>query len=167
MLRHFISLLAILGLFASQLAALPHAHAGMSPDEQQKHDATPHFHCRWLEHDHHGHRHGHDHHRHGHSHGDHSHHPEQPSPSPNPSTLPEGRNEHDATAVYCPGSATAASVAPQSVSLRSLFRHLVDFPSYQFFTRLEPGDERFARGRPPDKILDGSNLYLTLRNLRI
>src|SRR5688572_8979386 len=66
MLRPWISSLVIMGFVASQLAAAPHAHRGISQEEQQQHDATPHFHYSWVCHDHseHGHSHGGDSHQH-------------------------------------------------------------------------------------------------------
>jgi len=60
MFRRCISILLLLGFVASQLAAVPHAHAGRS---DAGHDAHPHVHLAWFCHDHHGEReHDHDSH---------------------------------------------------------------------------------------------------------
>lgn len=69
MFRGCISLLTIVGLLASFLAAVPHVHAGMSAEERQEHDASRHFHHLLLGHAHHEHH--HDHHDHGDSHHHH------------------------------------------------------------------------------------------------
>jgi hypothetical protein len=149
----------IVGLFASQLASVPHAHAGISAEEQQKHDATPHFHCTWL---------SHAHHEHGHSHDGHSHHHDRPAEPAERTTLPDGLNGvgHDATAVYCPGRVLAASVVQQD-SLLSLLSDLGTLALSQPPAELRPCGGMFGRRRPPDEAVDGSNIYLKLRNLRI
>jgi hypothetical protein len=163
MIRRCITLLVIVGLCVSQLAAVPHAHAGNSENEQQKHNANPHFHWSWWSHEHHGHDHLHGGHHHKH---DGPSEPGKKSPSP---ALPERPNNpgHDATAIYCPGNATAVSVEPQHVATLSLLLGLASFALCQPDPVVELHDGGLDRGRPPDKVLDDSNIYLTLRNLRI
>jgi len=159
MLRRCISLLVIIGLFANQLASVPHAHAGISAEEQQKHDATPHFHWTWR---------SHHHDEGGHSRDGHSHHHDRPSEPAKEPTLPDGQNGvgHDATAVYCPGSVAAAPVVQQQVLYLSLLSAVGTLSLCPPPAELGRG-AGFGQGRPPDKVLDGSNIYLKLRNLRI
>ena len=151
-----------MGLFASQLASIPHAHAGNSTEEQQKHDATPHFHCRSL---------GQDHHESDHSQGRHSHQDDghsEPAKNSHHQPLSDGLRDagHDATAVYCPGNATSASVGQQHGSYLWLLSGLGILAICQSL-QPELSCGPFGWGRPPDKVLDDSNIYLTLRHLRI
>jgi hypothetical protein len=175
-MRRCIVISVILGHFASQLAAVPHAHAGLSADERERHDAVPHFHCDWLgggqhESDHGGHDHGqHDHGGHDHSHRGHKHH-DEPAGVPQESTeqIPAdglGSCDHDATAICCPVHATRITVSqPQgdeALELAPLAAPIGGVLADCYLNGWTPD-----LGRPPDETLDGSNLYLTLRNLRI
>jgi hypothetical protein len=162
MLRTGISLLAIAGLLASQLASVPHAHAGMTSAGRQRHDALPHFHLRWSGHhaagqNHAGHPHGA--HRHGHDHrparaGD-----SQPAPGP-------AGAEHDDWAVYCPAGAITAVPGEPPAMPRSLQGGPEVGPG-ETVAALESNEGGGVRGRPPDGGRAGAHLYLTLRNLRI
>jgi hypothetical protein len=162
MFRRCISLLVIVGLFASQLAAVPHAHVGISLEELQKHDATPHFHCSWLCHDDHG---------HDHSHGGHSHQHESPLKPVKQSAdepLPDGVAvlNHNANAVYAPTHASAVAAGKQQdIPTSSLV--LAAVCASQAYIPAIDWDKVSRHGHPPDAVLDGSDTYLTLRNLRI
>lgn len=168
MFRRCISLLVIMGLFASQLAAIPHAHAGNSAEEQQKHDATPHFHSEWF-------RSGHDH---GHSHDGHSHshdgqHAEKNTPQPagdsEDQPLSDGLNgtDHDANAVFVPLHAGAPSTTSQNVSKAAASQIAATAVLTEVFGDAWPSVSSTPPLHPPDAVQDGSDIYLTLRNLRI
>lgn len=152
--RRCVFLIAIVGLLASQLAAVPHAHGGLTIDEQREHDATPHFHSHGF------------HHRHDHTPGGHRHrHFVQPSegrPHQRPDRIPQ--REHDATAIDCRWQVLAVSQTWSTTKLVTWGTTLNDYPlaNCSFASESE-----FIAGRPPDQVLDRSNLYLTLRNLRI
>lgn len=172
MFRRCVSLCVLAVFLASQLAAVPHAHGATSPEEQQKHSATPHFHCEWF---------GDTDHDHDHSHGGHSHSHagQQQEDCPKPKSddsqdrQPQGTGlsgtDHDADAIFvfvsgqaCTASTTSykdlAASAWQLVALARLPDCLSDLQA-----RLSPS----FRGHPPDEVLDDSDIYLTLRNLRI
>jgi hypothetical protein len=159
MIRRCLLLLVIAGMLASQLAALPHAHAGLSANEQKEHDATPHVHCTSG-------------HRHHHSHVNHLHQRSAPPKTAEDShqNLPQDgvqQETHDATAIYCPQFiATKYSSQERASSLANCFsqlcveiRHLAAVPQVVVLC----ADWR----HPPDAVQDDSHLYLTLRTLRI
>lgn len=156
MLRRVLSLLVIAGLLAGQLAAVPHAHAGLTAEQQREHDANPHVHC------HASHHHGHDHAccDHGHQHGRSKREPGQP--------LPDGFNnlEHDASAVDV---AELAKVAPFGGNASPDWSHITSDVILAFDTESVVGlsDASSRLRRPPDILLDGSDTFLKLRNLRI
>lgn len=156
--RRCVYLFAIVGMLAGQVAAVPHAHGGLTSDEQREHDATPHFH-----------RHGahprHDHARDGHHHR-HFVRPSEGASQQRP--LGTNQREHEATAIDCGWQVLAASPAqPQTWSTTKL----VTWGTTPQCNPLAPyflmNENEFIAGRPPDRVLDRSNLYLTLRNLRI
>ncbi len=173
MLRRYVSLLVIMGLFASQLAAMPHAHAGATTVERQKHDSTPHFHLHWFEdgHDHAhcsgGHKHSHDSLHDEPLHGDSP--AQEPTGDSQAQPLSNGLSSasHDANAIFVPVCANAFSVTSQDaspttalqfVTIATLVNLLEDAWSCMRSTRPV---------HPPDAAKDGSDIYLTLRNLRI
>jgi hypothetical protein len=167
MFQRCVSLLLILGLLASQLATVPHAHGAIPAEDQREHDAAPHFHCDWLgqaEHDH-----NHEHHSHHHSHfgqrpADESSRSSDDSDGQLLGTVTGA--DHDANAVFVAKQTYIVSrtihkdpaSACQFVVLATLPNCLSD--SRAIF-------DPFALWHPPDKVLDGSEIYLTLRNLRI
>jgi hypothetical protein len=157
--RRCISLCVIIGVFASQLAMVPHAHAGMSPVERQQHGGTPHFHGGWQ---------GHGHHVHGHSHNGRSHHHDCPTESES-APAPDIRTSlgHDATAVFFPANVTLASAGPGQSAQLELATGPGELAVCQPIVELERTGGGFERGRPPDRVLDDSGRYLVLRNLRI
>lgn len=162
MFRRCISILVIIGLCASQLAVVPHAHAGITAEQQQKHDATPHFHCNWF---------GHDHHGHDHSHGDRGHkheHPSKPAKGSTDKPLPDGvaSVDHDANAVYVPTPANAVAAGKQQ-DLPTSSLIWAALCVCQGANPTTDSDEVSPNWRPPDAVMDGSGTYLTLRNLRI
>lgn len=168
MFRRCISLLVIMGLFASQLAAIPHAHAGISAADQQRHDATPHFHGDWF---HHG------DHTHGHSHGERKHAPTEPpkeegsEPGENSDGQPLsdglGGPGHDTSAIFVPIRAGALSTAREQESAASAWQLAAMVPANDGLGDNWPSPCSTPRWHPPDEVLDASDTYLTLRNLRI
>jgi hypothetical protein len=162
-MRCWISIIAILGQFAIQLASVPHCHAGMSLAEQQKHDAVPHFHCQRLAHSH-----GH---RHGQSHDDCRHRHQPSADRANHATLRDGGNTdgHDADAIYCPGSSMAVSDGQHHVTNLSLLTGAGTLAPCQLLAKSDSSGDGFGRGQPSDReqVFDGSDIYLTTRNLRL
>jgi hypothetical protein len=168
MFQNCISLLVIVGLFAGQTVATPHAHAGSSAEEQRKHDATPHFHSQRY-------RCGHDH---GHSDGEHSHshgsQPQQKSDSPpagasKSQPLPNGLNgiDHDANAVFVPLQAgTLSTTGHNDTTAIALAIAAMTSPTVGVGD-IWQNKLSTPRLHPPDAVQDGSERYLTLRNLRI
>lgn len=170
MFRRCISLLVILGHFASLLASVPHAHAGFSADEHHQHNAVPHIHCDWFsggrpEADHGEHNHG------GHAHSHRGHKQNEPAGTPPESSeqVPAngvGSCDHNATAIFCPVHATRTTHSqPQGDGALQLAP--IAAPIDGVLADCDLNAWTPDRGRPPDESLDGSNLYLTLRNLRI
>lgn len=162
MFRHCVSLLVIVGLLASQLAAVPHAHGATSPEEQRKHDATPHIHLF-----------GNGSHSHSHSHAkdDHHHHHESvPSDdgSANQPLAPGGdAPEHDSDAFYFVASPSVFAGSTTQVHTISELLVALQAPAAGWAGGRQA---EFARGlpwHPPDTVLDDSEAYLTLRTLRI
>ena len=167
MFRRCTSVFVMIGLLASNLAAVPHAHAGMSAADQKRHDATPHFH---------GHRHHHADDGHSHAHEGH-HHPHRGGvASFNRAAKPAKRHsvsddfsvaEHVATAIIVPAQNGA-------VTTDSRVNHKLSPPQPLFVGQLQaallpaPWRERsITCWHPPDKVRDASDTYLTLRNLRL
>lgn len=167
MFRSCISLLVTIGLFASQLAAVPHAHGEIAPADREEHDARPHFHGLWGN----GGQHAHTHDGHAHSHST----PPQKPASLDPEGTPgvarpsEGiRNtHHDATAVYVPLQ-VASCPATSSTACVVLAWQLAACADLAADPGIVSLNIRSAPGwHPPDEVLDASGTYLTLRNLRI
>jgi hypothetical protein len=169
MFRRCVSLLVIAGFLASQLAVIPHTHGAASAEEQREHDATPHCH---IGHAHHGHSHAHCGHTHAHSH------PGKPTEesvtgSPDESAnqpLGAGRcgAEHDASAIFVSGQAcTASPASPRDQGpLTWQTAPLAALPGW--LGQLAGGVPSSApRWHPPDEVSDASDIYLTLRTLRI
>jgi hypothetical protein len=107
MFRRHITISLIIAHFASQLAAMPHAH-GVGENLPSDHDARPHFHLSWFGNA--GHSHGHEQ---AHSHdGGHSHHQhggvDLGGSQPGSSALANGPLDHDHDAIYL-SSETAAT----------------------------------------------------------
>lgn len=168
MFRRCISLLVIVGLFASQLAAIPHAHAGNSAEEQQKHDATPHFHSKWFGG---GHDHGHPHGGRSHSHvGERKEKPASESAGDSKDQpLSDGLNgnDHDANAVYVPLHAGAPSTNSQNESKAAASQIAATAVLTEVLRDAWPTVSSTPPLHPPGAVQDGSDIYLTLRNLRI
>lgn len=160
MVRRCISLLVVAGILAGQLATIPHAHARLSAAEQKRHDATPHFHSHRARHAHHG---------HGHQH---RHAPKVPRRELQQRPLqvagdstdsPVEADGHESSAFFVPVSAPStaqkglgAFANPKASSTPATGILLV---ASQLKLASPPW-------HPPDEVLDGSNLYLTLRTLR-
>ncbi len=159
MLRRCIFLFLIGGLFVSPMATIPHAHAGMSDSEQQEHDATPHIHS-----------HPHGHHDHGAGNSGHHHLGLDERPQSENESKPAGiygeRKHHDDAIFIC--------VQPFALELKSKVEQ--NTPQSPFASLVTIIESRIAAWPPPrieppwqtpDAIKDGSEIYLTLRNLRI
>jgi hypothetical protein len=176
MFRRCISLLAIGGLLASQLVSTAHAHGPCTVEQQREHDATPHFHRRRHDHaghDHAGHSHTHHTHGKGHTHAGHEHavaskgvQQTQTLPGSYDGIVADDEDHHDSDAIFVPhtdapkhstakGQATSVSIVG-CVAVLAWNAH--DTPSGP---RLSP------YLHPPDIVLDASETYLTLRNLRL
>lgn len=152
MFRRIVSLLMVTVVFASQLATMPHVHGATSQEQQENHDAIPHFH--W---------HGHCSHCGSHSHGDDGHH----HPGRQNGPAESHPIDHDSDAVYLVGGvdfigpSTTQLTAIQSVFAAPALPAVLPTNGVEALTRFE------ARWRPPDQVLDDSDAYLTLRTLRI
>lgn len=159
MFRRCVSLLMIVGMFASQLAAIPHAHGATSREEQRKHDATPHFH--WFGH------------CHSHTHGKHDHHHQQDQTSKNDTSdrqtpRPAGTDsDHDADAVYLASGTSCTLDSGAQVSSVRILLFALQVPVAPSNCGIDGKAVRGLPLRPPDQVLDGSEIYLTLRTLRI
>ncbi|WP_425619023.1 hypothetical protein NA78x_002752 [Anatilimnocola sp. NA78] len=155
-------------MFASQLAAVPHAHGATSLEEQQNHDATPHFH--WFGHCQHCHS---DSHSHSHAHGEHGHHhhesPSEHEDSDRQTPCPAGKAvDHDADAIYLVGGGTHSTLGSISqVPSTQVLLFALQTPVATSICGIEAKEVRGLPWRPPDQVLDGSEIYLTLRTLRI
>lgn len=161
MFRRCVTFLVIAGFLASQLAAIPHAHGVASAKEQQKHDATPHFHYEWF---------GHAGHDHGHSHPGQRHGLGQEAPSSdNSDGQPLGIGlsgaAHDSDAVFVPRQAVFAASSKDRVVAAWQLAALVALHDFLGDHKWIPNPS--PRWHPPDQILDASDTYLTLRNLRL
>ena len=158
MLRRCLSLLLILGMIASPLAAMPHAHADMSSAEKVEHDQKPHLHS---------HSHGHQHH-HGHDAPN-----EESDTSANSNKPPCEEGNDDGKLDYFFGSICFG------IQAEALFKvNQVDdiqaktLPAAAISLlegRLTPPTviAPSPLWQPPDAVLDESDIYLTLRNLRV
>jgi hypothetical protein len=164
MIRRGVSLLVIAGLIAGQLAAIPHAHGAMTPEEQSEHNAVPHFHVTRSDHA----DHGQSHHGHGHSHSAKGHEEAKRSSKPsNASPSGTGRGEHDANAVYLAPHARALSVQSHKAAAASTLQLAKLTPLAICPTASQAKASNFRHWHPPDAVQDASGCYLTLRNLRI
>jgi hypothetical protein len=166
MFRGCVSLLVLVGFIASQLAVMPHAHGAASAEEQRNHDATPHFHWNSLSH--------------SHSHSGHNHaHPHHTSAKPRSKTSVDSTSddsttrlagadqyyaEHDADAIFVNAHAVYGSGSPDRAASVSQVAILA-LPCVGSAT--SPIATPTLRWHPPDIVLDASDSYLTLRNLRI
>ncbi len=159
MMRRCISTFLITGLLFSQLAAFPHVHGGGSAAEQQRHDATPHFHYHWNSHKDCGEVHFHSTRlavSHLRSDGK-----SQREP------LSEGLTSasHDADAIFVqihPGTPPKTSQIESAIAQLAVFARFFDQP-----IGIELGIHSPLPWHPPDEIGDESDIYLTLRNLRL
>jgi hypothetical protein len=162
MFRRCVSLLVIAGLFASQLAAIPHAHGATSPEEQRKHDAMPHIHL--LGHSSHGHSHSaakddHDHHHHSA--------PPDEESAKQSLALSGGAPEHDSDAFYFVASPRFFAGSTAQVHTISALLVAVQTPNAGWAEGHQAESARGLLWHPPDSVLDDSETYLTLRTLRI
>lgn len=165
MLRRCVLLLVMMGLIANPLVAGPHAHAGMTADEQREHDATPHFHSFG---DHHG-SHVHAHHAEGSSdgHGHHEHDSKHVNAAFQHSMEPVSSEAHDSTSIPCSPSLLTRSSAEMNSTVSWQLR-ILSAPLFCVFTEpiFSSVTAKFFQGAPV-LTRNGSDLYLLLRNLRI
>jgi hypothetical protein len=162
-LSRCLAILAVLGLLASQLAAMPHGHAGMTSEGEQRHNATPHFHFG-----------SHADHAHGHSHHGHS----QPHPTPlDSANLADDlgdqqpfdgsqESDHDHDAIYVSELDITNSNSAPRVTGAELSGVVTDC-AFVWTIELYLCQNSSQQWHPPDKVLDASETFLTLRNLRI
>lgn len=158
MFRRLMSLFVLAGFLTGQYAGVAHSHAGLSGDEQQRHDSQPHVHLdHWLIGEHES-DHGHDHgHRHDTPHSGqsltHAHSGEQ-------FTLPA----HEEDAIYVVPSGVAATENNRSSLILCGIQSLVPV----WFLPSDDALKGFlATWRPTEAATDESGIYLTLRTLRI
>jgi hypothetical protein len=162
MFRRCVSLLVIVGLFASQLAAIPHAHGATSSEEQQKHDAKPHIHLF-----------GHCSHSHSHSHAkdDHHHHhdsiPSEDESANHPLAPISDVPEHDSDAFYFVASPSIFAGSTTQIHTISAMVMALQTPTAGWAGEHQAESARGLPWHPPDTVLDDSETYLTLRTLRI
>lgn len=156
MFRGCISLVVIAGLFASQMAAVPHAHGGSSAEDRHEHDARPHFHCKWFSAGHCVHKHGGKERSHG-------------TPAPVPVSVgsernsddclpPEGgRNtDHDSNAVDVPNPAAPDPTTNSTQGVALGGRLAFCFPPTVGHSSLSPIARRRHCWHSPDEVLDAS-----------
>jgi hypothetical protein len=161
MFRRCISTLVLLGFVAGQLAAIPHAHGGCSPEEQREHDARPHVHVGFC-----GHSHDHDDSHDGHSHNRAT---DKVSPASGQQVFDDDgacNIEHDADAIYLPCVASPVAVkeqritsGPGPISSTDLALDATGFRAELHYASVPI--------HPPNGHSSGAKLFLTLRNLRI
>lgn len=158
MARRLVTLLLFVGYLASQLAMVPHTHAG----ESVRHGVRPHIHgdslLKWFgvapsKHDGHGHSH------HGHSH-DHDHEPAGGSASS------MSDEEHDSDCVYVPdvGGADTKVQGEKDLVASLDFEALPHLASDR---ETLPSLVRLALQAPPDIECRSCALIVKLRTLRI
>lgn len=177
----------MLGFLASQLVeGADHAHAGMTPEQRREHDARPHIHFHP-----HTDSHSHDSHSHedggrGHTHGSHKHGHERDgvrnpfrheegdegserSPE-EPATSPLGvvfdALEHDAEACVIWVDVDVATSGGNGF-LRTAWALEAQAASVEGFLAYAERSIRPLHRRQPDEVLDASDAYLLLRQLRI
>jgi hypothetical protein len=161
MFRRCVSTLVLIGFVAGQLAAVPHAHGGCSPEEQREHDARPHVHVGFC-----GHSHDHDDSHSGHAHNRAT---DEVSPASGQQLFDGGgaRNaEHDADAIYLPCGAYPVAVKDQRTASSADLIHSTVSGSDAIGLLPEP---RYVAVpiHPPDGYSPCVKLFLILRNLRI
>ena len=153
--RKVSSIFALLGLVVSQMATLPHAHAGLSPGQERELNARPHIHV--------GREppaHSHDHlHSQGHD-G-----PSQAQISANGRLgrvrIYSSTNEHDTDAIYLSSGSTAWT---HRVSVAA---ELSKPTSNDFVSLLSEVRSSFLSRHPPNRDTHSGKLFLKLRTLRI
>lgn len=152
MSARILSLLLIAAVLVCQLARSPHAHPGMGAAEQSEHDRTPHVHLLGFSH------------AHGHSHsGDHD--PGDKSDQSEEPRCSAVGSSHDPLTLTL-----AVDLSPATVKGNSIEWEQSDLPA--LFTdigaeREQPtGSVHFVYAAD-SLVFDGSNTYLTLRQLRI
>ena len=168
MFRRFICLITAAGFVATQAAIIPHAHGSGSAEFQREHDANPHFH--WGSSDHNEHHHDHTHAESGDSHSGHHHQQKTPtSPCESSTEQPVGvlsPEQHDADAIYLPAMDCSAYLLSRTHSLSKSVQ-VTEVPAPLVLGGEHSGMGQPIRCRPPDAVVDGSETYLILRNLRI
>jgi len=160
LVRHLITLCALLGYLAGQMAAFPHTHVEDNTSGDH-HSSVPHVHLSWLA----GTPHTHDHnHRHGHHLNGHHH--KSAHEAMRPTASISCNQDHDADALYFVAGTTGMMARVGSgLLLKAPPAHLL------FICAGAPIDGR-GRGfgappHPPDCGHLGCPLYLELRTLRI
>ena len=159
MFRRFISTLVLIGFVAGQIAAVPHAHAGYSPEEQQRHDAKPHVHVEKSAHSH-GHQHSHDEHSHSHAVGG-----AVNVKSPGHAVCAPS-TDHDTDAINFPSDASSLLAAKDQRTSTGADPNPSAQSGHGTF-RLRPEPQCDSIPLHPPNNSSGAKLFLTLRTLRI
>jgi len=165
MFRRCITSLVLLGFNVSQLAAAPHLHGSVSPDEQHRHDAHPHIHLGFG----------------GHPHARSEHHaPLGPGDGINGDGINgdgingdginrdvRSGNEHDADAIYLPGAGAPALGSDRSQALQQGDLASPDRFGAQSISDVNDKASKAFPWRPPDDDPPACPVFLKLRTLRI
>lgn len=164
MFRRSVSFLVIAGLLASQLVSTAHAHGAATLEQQREHNATPHFHCHL--HDHGNHSHGEFHVEGRHQHAVPSQVQQKSASVDTNGLLRSDGDDHDGDAIYVPHAdalkpSTATGQAPCPFAAQSVT------PSAFCACAPWSGPHLSPYLHPPDEVLDASETFLTLRNLRL
>jgi hypothetical protein len=174
MMRRVVSLFAVLGILANQLAEAPHAHAGMPAVERRQHDAHRHFHVehgavseqgkpgdQGCPHSHSG---GHRHAAAAHQHNQHDERKQHDQRQPAPADRPAG--DHDADAIYLPfGCASVIAFGDDGAAATS--NATVVDPSSPGFFRVKVGGNVPPFWESASANSSARPRYLQLRTLRI
>ena len=155
MFRRGVSVLAVLGYLAGQLAAIPHAHAGGSPHDHEF--SQPHFHLLWF---------GGAHPRHPHLHDDAAV-LNSDRASARPKICRDATDDHDDDAIYLSPVSVALAAAGES-HLDALNGQTAVSPIGAALFEPVFGVAFFAwREHPPDSSGRHCALFVALRTLRI
>jgi hypothetical protein len=163
MFRRFVATFVIVGLCASQWAAIPHAHRTMGQGQARAHAGTPHLHLSWFHTEPAAHEHGHSGHDHGHFHHKH------PEPSPTPSESLVDGSDHDADALYFPAGTSSFSSSDRG-SVASFKSQVTKAVTTGFVISAgNAADSAHVnfRQHPPETRARNCALFLELRILRI
>lgn len=162
MFRRCVSVLLLLGYVAGELATVPHAHGGLSVEQQTQHDARPHIHLGPF-----AHRHEHGHPPAGHSHRHLSDHEPAGEADQSPAESHPSGSEHDRAAIFFPSGTAAHSPGRNQTTATSTKQSsalAVGLAAAGFDGRVRPSCVAI---HAPDVGPPHAKRFLTLRNLRL